>query len=301
MSESSPLVIRQEEGRLFEALGAPVWRLVHPKTVGSSQLGMSICLMAPGDEIRRHSHDYEEAYFVLRGAGSMYVEGEPPIDLEPGVAVYVPSGRVHGQVADRGQPLDIILALTPPPVEGEPPRFADPRRERIGRHGRADRGEGALLARRDRPPHPDRQGRAFLLVLLVRRDPRHALLRRHAAAPGRARLARSRPLPVRQGPRRRRPLSPARRLGLLRQGRARRVHAARQSARRPSRHEPRAGHRLQLGLARACALGRARHDARRPRWPAASSTSSPCSATASCRRARCGRRRCRQRTIAPAG
>jgi quercetin dioxygenase-like cupin family protein len=126
MSESSPLVIRQEEGRLFEALGAPVWRLVHPKTVGSSQLGMSICLMAPGDEIRRHSHDYEEAYFVLRGAGSMYVEGEPPIDLEPGVAVYVPPGRVHGQVADRGQPLDIILALTPPPVEGEPPRFAEP-------------------------------------------------------------------------------------------------------------------------------------------------------------------------------
>ena len=126
MSESSPLVIRQAEGRLFEALGAPVWRLVHPKTVGSSQLGMSLCLMAPGDEIRRHSHDYEEAYYVLRGAGSMYVEGEPPIDLEPGVAVYVPPGRVHGQMADRGEPLDIILALTPPPVEGEPPRFADP-------------------------------------------------------------------------------------------------------------------------------------------------------------------------------
>ena len=126
MSESSPLVIRQAEGRLFEALGAPVWRLVHPNTVGSSQLGMSLCLMAPGDEIRRHSHDYEEAYYVLRGAGSMYVEGEPPIDLEPGVAVYVPSGRVHGQKADRGEPLDIILALTPPPVEGEPPRFAEP-------------------------------------------------------------------------------------------------------------------------------------------------------------------------------
>ena len=58
-------------------------------------------------------------------------------------------------------------------------------------------------------------------------------------------------------------LSAARRLGLLRQGRARRVHAARQSARRPSRHEPRARHRLQLGLDRPRALGRARHGARR--------------------------------------
>jgi hypothetical protein len=57
MSERSPLVIRQGEGRLFEALGAPVWRLVHPKTVGSERLGMSLCLMQPGDEIRRHSHD----------------------------------------------------------------------------------------------------------------------------------------------------------------------------------------------------------------------------------------------------
>ena len=126
MSERSPLAIRQEDGRLFEALGAPVWRLVHPKTVGSSQLGMSLCLMQPGDEIRRHSHDYEEAYYVLRGSGSMHIEGEPPIHLEAGLAVYVPAGRVHGQVADRGEPLDIILALSPPPVEGATPRFAEP-------------------------------------------------------------------------------------------------------------------------------------------------------------------------------
>ncbi len=49
--------------------------------------------------------------------------------------------------------------------------------------------------------------------VLLRRDPRHALLRRHAAAARRARLARSRPLPVRQGPRGGRALSAARRTG----------------------------------------------------------------------------------------
>ena len=92
-------------------------------------------------------------------------------------------------------------------------------------------------------------------------------------------------------------LPAARRLGLLRQGRARRVHAARQPARRPPRHEPGAGHRLQLGLARPRALGRARHGARGPAGRPRRSTSSPCSATASCTRARCGRRRCRPRTI----
>ncbi len=119
------LVVRIEDGRPFDALGAPVRRLVHPKTVGSKLLGVSICLMAPGDEIRRHMHDYEEAYFVIQGTGTMYLEREGEIRLEPGLSVYVPAGRVHGQVNDGQEPLHILCSLAPPPVEGEPPRFAD--------------------------------------------------------------------------------------------------------------------------------------------------------------------------------
>lgn len=119
------LVVRIDEGRPFDALGAPVRRLVHPKTVGSELLGVSICLMEPGDEVRRHSHDYEEAYFVVRGHGLMYLEGEGGVRLEPGLSVYVPPGRVHGQVNDGDEPLHIVCSLAPPPVEGEPPRFAE--------------------------------------------------------------------------------------------------------------------------------------------------------------------------------
>ena len=125
MPEARRLAVRVEEGRLFEALGAPVRRLVHPKTVGSNLLGVSICLMEPGDEIRRHRHDYEEAYFVITGTGRMYLEGEGEIPLEPGLAVYVPPERVHGQVNDGDEPLHILCSLAPPPVEGDPPRFAD--------------------------------------------------------------------------------------------------------------------------------------------------------------------------------
>lgn len=120
-----PLVVRVDEGRPFDVLGAPVRRLVHPKTVGSSLLGVSICLMAPGDEIRRHTHDYEEAYFVIRGSGTMFLEGKGTIRLEPELSVYIPPGRVHGQVNDGSEPLHILCSLAPPPVEGEPPRFAD--------------------------------------------------------------------------------------------------------------------------------------------------------------------------------
>jgi quercetin dioxygenase-like cupin family protein len=122
---ATPLAVRREDGRLFDALGAPVWRLVHPATVGSRQLGVSLCEMQPGDVVRRHSHDYEEAYYVIGGTGTMTLEGEGEIRLEPGLAVYIPSGRVHGQVADGDEPLQILCALSPPPVEGDPPRFAE--------------------------------------------------------------------------------------------------------------------------------------------------------------------------------
>jgi quercetin dioxygenase-like cupin family protein len=109
----------------FDALGAPVRRLIHPATTGSTLLGVSICLMDPGDEVRRHSHDYEEAYFVLRGRGRMYLEGVSEVVLEPGVAVYVAPNRVHGQVNDGTEALDILCSLAPPPVMGDLPRFAD--------------------------------------------------------------------------------------------------------------------------------------------------------------------------------
>jgi len=125
MPEHRSMAVKVEDGRLFEALGAPVRRLVHPKTVGSQQLGVSICLMEPGQEIRRHRHAYEEAYFVIQGTGRMYLEGEGEILLEPGLSVYVPSERVHGQVNDGTVPLHILCSLSPPPVEGDPPRFAD--------------------------------------------------------------------------------------------------------------------------------------------------------------------------------
>lgn len=119
------LVMRQDDGRLFDALGAPVWRLVHPLTTGSTALGVSLCVMEPGDEVRRHSHDYEEAYYVVHGTGTMTLEAVGDVHLEPGVAVYIPPGSVHGQIADRGEPLHIVCALSPPPVEGDPPRFAE--------------------------------------------------------------------------------------------------------------------------------------------------------------------------------
>jgi putative monooxygenase len=81
--------------------------------------------MEPGERIRRHSHEMEEAYFVTEGTGLMYLEGVGDIRLGPGLAVYVPANRVHGQLNDGDETLQIICSLSPPPVEGEAPRFVE--------------------------------------------------------------------------------------------------------------------------------------------------------------------------------
>jgi quercetin dioxygenase-like cupin family protein len=123
VSDPQKLTIFIDEGRLFEGFGAPVRRLIHPNTVGSELLGVSICMLEPGQRIRNHRHATEEAYFVLRGTGSMYLEREEEIRLMPGLAVYIPAGRAHGQVNDGTEPLHILGIITPPPIEGDPPIF----------------------------------------------------------------------------------------------------------------------------------------------------------------------------------
>jgi putative monooxygenase len=117
--------IRFDDGIRFDGLGAEVRRLVHPTTVGSTNLGVSACLMQPGETVHRHRHDYEEAYYVVRGSGEMYLEDHDPIRLEPGLSVYIAAGEVHGQCNDGDEPLEILCSLSPPPSELRQPEIVE--------------------------------------------------------------------------------------------------------------------------------------------------------------------------------
>jgi quercetin dioxygenase-like cupin family protein len=121
-SDPSP-VIDASGGREFLALGALVKRLIHPLTCGSDQLGVSLCLMEPGERILRHRHPYEEAYYVVEGTGRMYLEGEGEVLLKPARSVYIRPMRVHGQINAGPEPLVIVCSLSPPPVEGQVPEL----------------------------------------------------------------------------------------------------------------------------------------------------------------------------------
>ena len=117
-------VVDLADGREFLALGALVRRLVHPLTTGSRNVALSIALMPPGARVKRHRHEYEEAYYVIAGRGVMYLEGVGEIELIPDRAVYIPSDSIHGQVnTSPTDELRIICALSPPPIDGQVPEL----------------------------------------------------------------------------------------------------------------------------------------------------------------------------------
>lgn len=114
MATQQRLVMRLEDGVDYWGLGTQVKRLVHPTTTGSVQLGVSICLMKPGEEVVIHRHPYEEAYYVVRGHGTMSLDGET-IELVPDLTVYIPSNQYHGQKNTSVEELVVLCALAPPP------------------------------------------------------------------------------------------------------------------------------------------------------------------------------------------
>jgi quercetin dioxygenase-like cupin family protein len=121
---ASPLVVDLGEGHDFMGLGARVQRLVHPTTVGSDQLGVSVAMHGPGERVKRHRHLYEEAYYVIKGEGLMYIEGHADVELRPGRAVYIPPNTIHGQVnTSSDSDLWILCSLAPPPPAGEVPEL----------------------------------------------------------------------------------------------------------------------------------------------------------------------------------
>ncbi|MHB1537681.1 MAG: cupin domain-containing protein [Solirubrobacteraceae bacterium] len=118
------LALEIGEGRDFMGLGARVHRLVHPKTVGSEQIATSVAMHGPGERVKRHRHRYEEAYYVIKGEGVMFMEGHDEIRLHPGRAVYIPPNTIHGQVnTSSDTDLWILCSLSPPPLEGETPEL----------------------------------------------------------------------------------------------------------------------------------------------------------------------------------
>jgi len=98
--------------------GSVVRELVRPETTGSRHLSVATARVAPGQRTHPHRHlTSEEAYYVLRGEGSVTV-GSKTTRVTAGGAVLIPVGTVHWAVAEGTEPL-LLVCLCAPPYQHE--------------------------------------------------------------------------------------------------------------------------------------------------------------------------------------
>jgi quercetin dioxygenase-like cupin family protein len=67
----------------------------------------------PGARVPQHSHDHEQAGYVVRGTFTFTVEGEEHV-ISPGESYLVPGGEVHAARNRADVPVDGIDVFSPP-------------------------------------------------------------------------------------------------------------------------------------------------------------------------------------------
>lgn len=77
------------------------WKtLLSKDRTDTSALTCGIAHISPGDSLHLHRHAQAEFYYVLRGRGTMEIDGEKREIIE-GTAVFIPGGARHG-IANQG-------------------------------------------------------------------------------------------------------------------------------------------------------------------------------------------------------
>jgi quercetin dioxygenase-like cupin family protein len=76
---------------------------------------LDLYCVGPGQSQPRHTHvDQDKIYYVLEGRGRFAVGGREE-SASAGEAVVAPAGAEHGLVNDGGEPLLLLVVVSPPP------------------------------------------------------------------------------------------------------------------------------------------------------------------------------------------
>ena len=127
----TPIVVNETE-RLIDGWDDPErgrvrWRTLFSKGVSASEgVTCGVALLGPGDWLARHRHAPPEVYYVVEGAGIVFLEGDER-RIGPGECVFIPGMALHG-IAQTGEaPLkffyvfgvdsfdDVTYLFSPPP------------------------------------------------------------------------------------------------------------------------------------------------------------------------------------------
>src|ERR1039457_5892904 len=112
------VAVRQEDATLIALPGREWGLLLGPDNVAARNITLGHSIFPGGSAPAGHVHPAEEEMiYVLSGRGRLVVH-DKVVDLQPGVAVYIPVGVEHATVASEGEPLHLITVFSPPVVPG---------------------------------------------------------------------------------------------------------------------------------------------------------------------------------------
>jgi quercetin dioxygenase-like cupin family protein len=69
--------------------------LTRDSAIAGREIIQARITVAPGVVAARHSHPGDEIAYVLSGALEYQIDGQPPVTLKPGDALFIPSGAIH--------------------------------------------------------------------------------------------------------------------------------------------------------------------------------------------------------------
>jgi mannose-6-phosphate isomerase-like protein (cupin superfamily) len=112
MSDKSPAVVRQDEGRVLRAFGQEVTILLNGECT-DGKLTAWINVNPPGDGPPPHYHSIEdETFHVLEGRAAFLVN-DHWVEAAPGGSAFMPHGSVHTFKNVGDGPLRMFITTTP--------------------------------------------------------------------------------------------------------------------------------------------------------------------------------------------
>lgn len=95
------------------------WALLLGPAVGAVRnITLGYSTFPAGSAPTGHVHpNEEEVVYVVAGRGRLAAP-DSVVELEPGVAVYIPPGTEHATIAYAGQDLELVTVFSPPVVPG---------------------------------------------------------------------------------------------------------------------------------------------------------------------------------------
>lgn len=110
--------VKKSEARVLELPGRTWSLLLGPDNSPARNMTLGYSTFPPGSAPEGHVHlDEEEIVYIVSGRGTLSTP-DHSVDLEPGVAVFIPVGIHHSTAAASDGPLEMVTVFSPPVIPG---------------------------------------------------------------------------------------------------------------------------------------------------------------------------------------